>query len=1049
MKKILRLIGIFLIASSFSNHTQAQYCLSFDGSNDYVSVANYAGLQTASTMTVEAWINATAWKTPLYKGTVVSTGNNAGQNNGFDLRAGEGGKVAFNISIAGNWVTATTPAILQLGQWYHLAGVYTGDSVKVYVNGLLRAAVPATGAITYSTGAMYIAECPGFTGRTFNGKMDEVRFWNTARTPSEITGNICTSLTGSETGLAGYWKFDATNGTTTAINSVAGGNNGTLTNMTLATAWVSGDYTCSVNNPDVGVVDVIAPASGFNLSSTEPVSIKINNYSNQAATNFPVSYKLGNLAPVTETVSASIPAFGSYIYNFTQTVDLSAIQAYTIRSYTGMTGDADHSNDSVSKSFNNFAIGTNFAVAFTGIESITLTDTSYLNPTSALTVEAWINTSSWVGGVGSEGIISKSTSSPDQGYSITCGDNGRVKFQISDNGGWKSVESAHMLLTNRWYHVAGVFDGSSIKLYVNGDLISSTFASAISPSSVPLTIGSGFYGKLDEVRIWNIARTATEIQTNMAVALAGNETGLVGYYKLNEGLGSPLAYDGTVNSHTASLSGNFNLNTAWVSGYSLMNDDASVTGLVAPNNLTAFNGETRVKVLVKNTGLNTISNIPVAYKVGNGSWFLDTIATSLAPNQTYTHSFKNIEDFSLLTTTTLTTRVHLPGDADSRNDSAVTILTKPTVNPNTIVVFNNVQHDFASNGQVHYADAIFPEAPEKYSSVLLHVSVSCPGSGCDPWDQAGLVTLLKNGQEYELGRYITPYGIACGPWTIDVTDFKSLLTGPLTLKSYVQVWGSSGWLVTISFEFIPGASAYPFSKLTPLWNTDYQVYGDPGVSYVLPTLSIPIEAQSKHVSMRSTLTGHGQGNTNNAAEFFNVTHHVWVNGTNQFAHHIWKADCGSNSCSNQGGTWTLSRAGWCPGQGVNSIINDLTPLVTTGQNVSLNYVLQSYTNLLNTGYNGNGHTEPFYRIHTYLVETSDSAQNFADFKDGEATRITSPIPAQSLSANEIVTAVMSNKGSLPVVNPVLSYFLNGVMMQTDTILQTLNPGDSLTHIFCR
>jgi len=43
--------------------------------------------------------------------------------------------------------------------------------------------------------------------------------------------------------------------------------------------------------------------------------------------------------------------------------------------------------------------------------------------------------------------------------------------------------------------------------------------------------------------------------------------------------------------------------------------------------------------------------------------------------------------------------------------------------------------------------------------------------------------------------------------------------------------------------------------------------------------------------------------------------------------------------------------------------------------------------------------------------------------------------------------VIKNTGTLAIVNPVMSYFLNGVKKQTDTILQTLNHGDSLSHTF--
>lgn len=125
----------------------------------------------------------------------------------------------------------------------------------------------------------------------------------------------------------------------------------------------------------------------------------------------------------------------------------------------------------------------------------------------------------------------------------------------------------------------------------------------------------------------------------------------------------------------------------------------------------------------------------------------------------------------------------------------------------------------------------------------------------------------------------------------------------------------------------------------------------------------------------------------------------------------------------------------------------MTPYITPGTNITLDYVLQNYTNALNTGYNGSSHTEPFYRIHSYMVEHSDSAANFTDFKNGSAVSITSPLPASSLSANESVTAVFTNTGTLDILNPVVSYFLNGNLMQTDTVLMNLAVGATLNHTF--
>ena len=58
---------------------------------------------------------------------------------------------------------------------------------------------------------------------------------------------------------------------------------------------------------------------------------------------------------------------------------------------------------------------------------------------------------------------------------------------------------------------------------------------------------------MDEVTIWNRSFTTNEIQSLKNLPLIGNESGLVGYWRLDETNGTTVAFDSTANGHTGSL----------------------------------------------------------------------------------------------------------------------------------------------------------------------------------------------------------------------------------------------------------------------------------------------------------------------------------------------------------------------------------------------------------------------------------------------------------------------------------------------------------------
>lgn len=176
---------------------------------------------------------------------------------------------------------------------------------------------------------------------------------------------------------------------------------------------------------------------------------------------------------------------------------------------------------------------------------------------TTLTVEAWIHPSSFGFTSAQNSIFCKhGWSSGEGGYVLRCGGSGEVSFNIAglDQNGiptsWKEVASpANAISLSAWSHVAGTYDGDTLNLFINGSLVAQTvFQGSITGSGsyspkigrLADTFGGRYFsGLIDEVRVWNRELNAAEIQSRMNVHLnPAFETGLVGYWRFNEGSGT-------------------------------------------------------------------------------------------------------------------------------------------------------------------------------------------------------------------------------------------------------------------------------------------------------------------------------------------------------------------------------------------------------------------------------------------------------------------------------------------------------------------------------
>lgn len=251
LKTVLRFSLILSCLWIFSNSTFAQgNALGLDGNNDYADCGNHTTLNIAGTsITLEAWVYSTSFTTNVWQGNVI---NKSGINDlGYMLRVGNNGQVNFNIG-NGSWNEINSPTgTVALNTWHHIAGTYDGTTMRLYVDGTQVATGALTGNIGAASNNLFLGEDPQFTGRYFPGRIDEVRIWNTTRTPQQIiedmNNNACSNF---PAGLVAYYKFDqgianANNAGLTAINEMIGVGNGTLINSSLngtISNWVEGVY---------------------------------------------------------------------------------------------------------------------------------------------------------------------------------------------------------------------------------------------------------------------------------------------------------------------------------------------------------------------------------------------------------------------------------------------------------------------------------------------------------------------------------------------------------------------------------------------------------------------------------------------------------------------------------------------------------------------------------------------------------------------------------------------------------------------------------------
>ncbi|MBF0451050.1 MAG: hypothetical protein HQK75_10135 [Candidatus Magnetomorum sp.] len=440
-------------------------------------------------------------------------------------------------------IYAESFGLLKRDTWYHLAATYDGSAIKTYKNGVLIA------INTNLSGNPTECDMPFTLGTNFTGLIADVRLWHVALSDTQIQSQMHQNLNTTESNLVLNWLFNAGKDDFVADLSM-NDRHGQLIDMPSDTWSVmdAENYTPSTqflfHNTDVSMeIDSKESAS---VNVTKMLGVPHNppkQFEGVFLSQYWVIDYFGSApfsASITFTVAETI---------IQQDLDVSCSIKLLRRDETsgglwkiaGCSSTIDAQTHSIR--IDNITQGGQYilgrtngipvagsgkAVAFAGNETNFVIRDLFENIPESLTIEWFMNPSA--------------IDNASKSFQISALDQpGTFSFHTSADGAMtigSDLETAiktstDEIIPNTWQHIAFTYEQGIGKLYKNGTLIQTRHGMT---GSLPWKglVGKNISGQLDELRVWNIARTESDIRSNIYIPLTGNETGLVSYYQLDQ-----------------------------------------------------------------------------------------------------------------------------------------------------------------------------------------------------------------------------------------------------------------------------------------------------------------------------------------------------------------------------------------------------------------------------------------------------------------------------------------------------------------------------------
>ena len=352
----------------------------------------------------------------------------------------------------------------------------------------------------------------------------------------------------------------------------------------------------------------------------------------------------GNLGGYGPTASATTP----------QATGPSPVLAFSFNAGSGTTATDSSGNGNTGTLANTtWALGKfGNALSFNGGNSVvSVPDAASLHLTSAMTLEAWVESTgsntSWTDLIykGDDNYYLSGSSWPNNvpaaGETLARGP--------------AQVFGASVLPLNAWVHLAVTYDGSTMRLYVNGTEVSSTPATGnLVTSANPLTIGGDsiygqyFRGLIDEVRVYNLALTPAQIQSDMATPIPGGG-GIVDTQPPTVTISAPAAGASVADTVNVSANASDDMGVAgvtfFVDGVAAGPEDVSAPYAFSWDTHLLANGTHTLTAQARDQAGNVSLSAPVTVNVANSGVFQNEI---LATQFTLPTSFAFLPDGRML-----------------------------------------------------------------------------------------------------------------------------------------------------------------------------------------------------------------------------------------------------------------------------------------------------------------------------------------------------------------------------------------------------------------